>query len=311
MTGLVLQGINNIFTVMHENQTRLCRLKGKVLDGAENSYNPLAPGDLVEFEGELILRRHPRRNCLFRWNRKRNNMQAVAANVDQVVLFGSVGEPPFRPRFIDRALVLAELAGIPAVVVINKSDLTATAAEQERIDVYRQVGYRVHRISALTGDGLEDLRHILADKRSVLYGQSGVGKSSCINAMYPDCKLKTGEVSRKHNRGRHTTNYGRLLTAAELGSQGSATAIIDTPGIRELHIMGYTEYEIASGYREIAALAPGCSYNGCTHIHEPDCAVRAAVDRGELHPDRFASYAKTRADMQDLTKQYGVPRFDA
>lgn len=313
MTGTVLQGINNIFTVRTAGAVQLYRLKGKILnEGSQGppEYNPLAPGDEVVLEEGQIVSRLPRANQLYRWNRKRNCMQIAAANVDQLLLFGSICEPPLRPRFIDRALVMSEWSRLPAVVIINKADLGGAQQDMERIAVYQSLGYRVLMISAHTGQGLPELADICRGSRSVLFGQSGVGKSTCINSLFPAVDLKTGDVSRKHNRGRHTTNYGRLLTAAELGADSAETEIIDTPGIRELHVMGFSEVEIAYGFREIRARADRCSYSSCTHLHEPDCAVRLAVQEKSIHPDRYTSYANTVADMQDLSRQFGVPEFE-
>lgn len=309
--GTILQGINNIFTVRIQEQRLLCRIKGKVLAGAENNYNPLAPGDQVVCSGDMILQRLPRRNNLFRWNRKRNNMQVVAANIDQIILFASVGQPPFRPRFIDRAIVLAEQCGVPCVIVVNKLDLGIEAAESRRIDIYRELGYPVLPISAATGEGMDELYQHCLHKRSVFYGQSGAGKSTAINALFPQAAQRTGDVSSKHNRGRHTTNYGRLLTWRELGSAADeAVELIDTPGIRELHLMGFSVAQIAAGYREILQLSHECGFNSCSHQHEPDCAVRRAVDAGAIHPDRYQSYLNSVQDTLALSRQFGTPEFE-
>lgn len=310
MTGIILQGINNIFTVQSGEFIRLCRIKGKVLQDSENVYNPLAPGDIVHCEGDLITERLPRKNCLVRWNRKRNNMQAIAANVDQLILIGCVSEPPLRPRFLDRGAAIAELSGIPCIIAINKTDLGINSQDEERLEAFRKLGYEIILTSTKNNTGLSELKKLCLNKRTVFYGQSGVGKSSCINAMFPGLALKTGDISAKHNRGKHTTNFGRLLTSIDLLEPDSGIEIIDTPGIRELHVMGYSIPEIAAGYIEIAEAGRECAYNSCTHRHEPGCAVKEAVKSGLIHSDRYTSYLNCIQDMQELTKQFSTPELE-
>ncbi|THB62501.1 MAG: ribosome small subunit-dependent GTPase A [Spirochaetaceae bacterium] len=312
MKATVLKGINNIFTVQFISETQssdaqlpgtqLCRIKGKVLPGAGQDYNPLAPGDMVEIDNGLIISRYPRKNRLYRWNRKRNNLQVFAANIDQLLIFGSVKSPPLRPRFIDRVLVMAENAHVDCIIVINKLELGPAEDELQRLETYRQLGYKVIMVSAYTGAGLDTLKHCLQAKRSVLYGQSGVGKSSCLNALFPHLDLSVGGLSKKHNRGTHTTNYGVLLEGEAMGGLG----IIDTPGIRELHLPGYTSSEVASGFRDIHAYGDSCEFDGCTHVHEPGCKVKKALADNLLHPDRYQSYLNILSDNEFLQAQYGV-----
>lgn len=291
--GEVLFGINNIYDVAlrgdREETTRVirCRIKGKILQSAQGEYSPLAPGDIVEVQptGDegLIVERRERRNALARWNRKRHRLQVLGTNLDRVLVIGCTGTPPFRPRFLDRALALCEHEAIEASIVINKIDLRLDPGAEERIEDYRRLGYELIMTSAKEGTGLEVLRAISREEKVLLLGHSGVGKSSLLNRLLPGANQKVGDVSSKYRRGRHTTNFA-ILYPVEGGS------IVDTPGIRELDLYPLSILEISHGYREIRRYSEECAYPNCTHRHEPDCAVIRAVERGGINIDRYQSY---------------------
>ncbi len=300
ITGLVLQGINNIYTVSCDRKLLQCRIKGKVLGTSERMYNPIAPGDLVQLDqiqGKygLITGVLERRNRLIRWNMKRKLPQLLAANIDAVICVTSVDLPPFRPRFIDRVLVCA--GDIPTAILVNKDDLSMEKMMLKRLDTYRDLGYPVLRVSAATGAGFDSLKEYLQHKQIAVVGQSGVGKSSIINRLIPDAEQRTGDISVKYNRGRHTTNFATLIDAGTF-------SLIDTPGIREIQVPPMLLTEIGSYYPEIATLAETCRFQPCLHRDEPDCAVRAAVGNGKICTDRYESYLRIVQSIEELQDEY-------
>ena len=325
MEGIVLWGSNNIFHVEPGNlreepkfldglpQGVECRLKGKQLSGTARGYNPLAPGDRVsmsepDLRGQgaqaLIEERLPRRNEFVRWNRKRNAVQTIAANLDLLIGISSPSEPPFRPRFIDRLSVVAELSEIPFGVVLNKEDQGISEKVHRRLDVYRELGFTVVTSSARDGSGVEELRGVIDSKEVAFLGQSGVGKSSILNALEPAIGARIGEVSRKYNRGRHTTTV-----AVRIPRPGEHGAIIDTPGIREIDLYAFPRDLIAWGFPEMKPRIPDCRIPGCSHLHEPGCAVRDALERAEIDPDRYESYRRIMEDHEISAKLSGEHRY--
>jgi ribosome biogenesis GTPase len=277
-----------------------CRIKGKKLKEARRSYNPIAPGDLVEVtpdelspkEGmisELILRR----TSLVRWNKKGRAPQILAANADLAVCVTSPSAPPFRPRFIDRLIVAAETGGLTPLVVLNKNDLQHREEVSERLSHYKRMGYRVLPCSTRTGEGLGELAGMLRGRTAVFVGQSGVGKSSLLNALAPGVDLRVGELSQKHDRGNHTTNFSVLLPLE------SGLRIIDTPGIRELELAEVLPEEVGFHFRDFAPHMQSCSFQPCLHDEEPHCAVAAAVGRGEIHHDRYESYLRIIRELRE------------
>lgn len=300
--GKIAFGANNIFTVLSGSETFLCRIKGKVLREEEVTYNPLAPGDEVEFavdshtEGEgKILNRKPRRNALVRWNRKRQSRQTIAANIDLLVCVGSVGNPPFRPRFIDRVLIGA--VDMDTLIVINKSDLAIPPDVGQRLENYRDIGYRSLLCSALDGAGLDALEGEVAGRTCVYFGQSGVGKSSLINRLYPGLRMEVGSISRKYDRGRHTTKNS-ILVKHERGT------VIDTPGIRHIDLVLQEPEGLDSLFPDFVNFTGYCAFQPCSHLHEPGCAVKEAVQQGKIHPDRYESYVRIYRELEEKKNSY-------
>jgi len=301
-TGLVLTGRNNIFTVLVDDELILCRLKGKRLEIDVRSHNPLAPGDIVSVgsinhdqESGVIEQRIERSNAFIRFNRKRDAPQTLAANVDEALCITSVREPQFRSRFVDRFLALAEDQGIPAAVIVNKTDLDADAAA-EAADRYRALGYPVFALSATSGNGMEGLRHHIAARLVVFVGQSGVGKSTLLNGLFGKEIQRVDQLSPRFLRGRHTTNAARLV-------QDGSLRIIDTPGVRELDIRTIEVGALAWGFREFRSFLGTCGYSNCAHFNEPDCAVQAAVAAGDVLGERYESYVRLLAELRDLEKE--------
>jgi ribosome biogenesis GTPase len=293
----VVWGANNIFTVIDTagREYPHCRLKGKVLESEERFHNPLAPGDRVvigdEGSGEFqIVRRLERRNAVTRWNKKRERLQVIAANVDRMFLITSTQRPAYRPTFVDRVLAMAELEAITTDIVLNKVDLPIDEECRNHLAVLEAIGYRVFRTVASnsTDSRISELRRN-EEGTTVLFGQSGVGKSSLINALVPDAGLVIGEVSDRYDRGRHTTTLARQIIVAHATRP---IVFIDTPGVREYALEQYSVQEIAAGFREFQRYIPACRMPSCTHIHEPGCAVKDAVASGQISEIRHRSYQR-------------------
>jgi ribosome biogenesis GTPase len=287
-----------------------CRIKGKVLKGVEGYYNPLAPGDRVDIEVDpinprkgLILGVEERIRILTRFNRKGQASQVLAANPDLVLCVTTPASPPFRPRFLDRALLQADSAGIPAVIVCNKWDLfEANPDTEERLQNFSTIGYSVLRVSALTGEGMDGLHALIANRLSVLLGQSGVGKSSLINALIPSMNIRVGSLNEKYDRGNHTTT---MSVALEVPGSGGQTFIIDTPGLRHLVPDGIQVRDIIYSMREFAPLAGKCTYGrSCSHRIEPGCKIMEAVAAGKIHEDRYESFLRIQDELGGAHDRY-------
>ncbi len=249
----------------------------------------VATGDRVMFrpagpEEGVIERVEPRHGVLSRTSRGRRHI--LVTNVDQVIIVGSAAEPTLKPNLIDRFLVTAEQCGIEPVLVINKIDLVDAADLQPLVGVYSQLGYRVLLLSAATGFGVERLRCALAGRQSVVAGQSGVGKSSLLNAIEPDLQLRVSRVSQENQKGRHTTTTATMVPLAMGGY------VVDTPGIRQFDLWDVIPAEVAGYFRELRPLVSRCRYPDCTHMHEDDCAVKDAVADDLIDVRRYESYCQ-------------------
>jgi ribosome biogenesis GTPase len=298
LTGTIYQGINNIYDVRTgPEEIHECRIKGKKLKGDPDSYNPLAPGDLVEFELSdsgrgLISSRMPRRNRFARWNRKRGAWQIIAANADLILAVISAETPPFRPRFVDRVLIAAAQGGIPSAVLVNKTDQGVAGWVEDRIAAWKGLGIDVLKTSAQNGEGLDFLKEYIGGRTAVLFGPSGVGKSTLLNRLIPGIDLITGGLSLKYDRGRHVTNFGRLLDAPWGGH------LVDTPGVREILVRGIDPEDLSHWFPEFDKVTGSCSFQPCSHRHEPGCGVIKAVEEGSIHPDRYENYLRIRDELE-------------
>jgi len=309
LKGTVIRGSRNVITVRLESTEIECRIKGKVLKDAENQYNPAAPGDVVILEREskpgsaLILSVEKRHNLFSRYNQKGMLSQLLAANVDLVLCVCTPASPPFRPRFIDRVLLQSDYAGIEAVVICNKMDLECGDIDvDERLEDFKRIGYKVLYVSAKSGEGLGVLSGLIAGKTSVLIGQSGVGKSSLINALSPGQKIKEGGLNEKYNRGVHTTTLS-FMTEIPPGNPASGARIIDTPGVRLFIPDGIKANELIYHFREFSSLAGKCSFGlSCSHKTEPGCKILEAVTAGVIHEDRYESFLRITEDLKGIRK---------
>ncbi|MFO8007809.1 MAG: ribosome small subunit-dependent GTPase A [Candidatus Brocadiia bacterium] len=267
-----------------------CTARGRLVERDSGQSKPLVVGDRVLFrptdEGEgVVVEILPRRTKLSRrLPRDARIEHIIAANVDQLLIVASIRRPPLTLGIIDRYIIAGEAGGLLPIICINKTDLAGDSTEHlEAAELYREMGYAVLLTSAKTGEGVDALRDVLRDRSTVLAGHSGVGKSALINAVQPGMELRTGPVTTK---GRHTTSSVSLLRL-EFGGY-----VVDTPGIREFTLWEIEEGEVQQFFPRIWELSHDCKLPDCTHMHEPDCAVKAALERGELPESRYDSYTR-------------------
>jgi ribosome biogenesis GTPase len=247
----------------------------------------VAAGDVVQIrvagpEEGIIERIEPRRGVLCRTSRSRRHV--MVANVDQLLIVTSAAEPELKPNLIDRLLVTAETSRIRPIVCVNKVDLVDVADLQPLVGVYGQLGYQVLMTSTRTGVGVGRLQRLLAHCETVLIGQSGVGKSSLLNAVEPGLGLRVREVSSENEKGRHTTTTAQLIPLSFGGF------VVDTPGIRQFQLWDVIPEEVSGYFRELRPYVSYCRFPDCTHRHETDCAVKNAVADGKVDARRYESY---------------------
>jgi ribosome biogenesis GTPase len=291
---------------LHEGGILPCRIKGKFRMGELRLTNPVAVGDRVRVvpapdeDGQVVGTIEtilPRDNYVVRSSpRKRFHNHLLAANIDQALVMATIVQPNLKQGFIDRFLLMTEPYNIPTFIVFAKADLYG---EEELAifnylkDTYEQIGYGVLLVSALSGQGLDEMKALLKDKLSLIGGHSGVGKSTLINALQPNLQLETGDLSDYSGKGQHTTTF------AEMHPLDFGGDIIDTPGIKSLAFVNMNEEEVAHNFREFFALSGQCRFSNCKHINEPRCAVKEAVEKGELSELRYQNYAQILAEIND------------
>ncbi len=271
-------------------------VRGKLMGVRKSLGNTLVVGDVVSFEAAhgraTVTAVEPRRNSFSRRAAgERYEEQVLATNLDQVVVVASNADPAFSPGLVDRVLCQAEHAGLPAHLVLNKCDLGDADQAGASLEGYARAGYATHRVSARTGAGVERLRHACLGRRSLFAGHSGVGKSTLLNAIAPGVALLAAEVNAATGKGRHTTSASWLLWP-EPGLE-----LIDTPGVRAFGLWGVGARDLDQTYPEFRPFLGGCRFADCGHESEPECALRAAVEQGQISARRWASYRKLRAEL--------------
>ncbi len=263
------------------------RKAGPAVTGDRVVLSPVAGGDEDTYwQVETI---GPRGRCLWRSSRRRSG-QLVTANVDRLCVMVAV-EPPPKEGLIDRYLVSAEWEQIPALIILNKIDLPEAAPFIEELGQFSRIGYPVHPLSALSGEGVEEFIAILDTGLTVMAGHSGVGKTTLLNRLIPGLELETAELSSATGKGRHTTS----VTIAHPFREGT---LVDTPGIREFGLVGGKPADLPTGFKEFRPFLGECRFNDCAHRSEPGCAVRAAVERGDIHDRRYNSYVRIRESLE-------------
>jgi ribosome biogenesis GTPase / thiamine phosphate phosphatase len=290
-TVLSVGGLHNPVQA-EDGQIYQCATRRLLKTLSTDQRNVVAAGDRVWFrpadnhEG-IIERVDPRQGVLCRTSRNRQHV--LVANVDLLLIIGSAAEPTLKPNLIDRLLITGEKAKIRPVICINKIDLIDPDDLQPLIGVYGQAGYDVVLLSVTHGWGVDQLRRLIQGRKAVVVGQSGVGKSSLLNAIEPGLQLRVSAVSDETEKGRHTTTAARLIPLATGGY------IVDTPGIRQFQLWDVVPEEVGGYFRDIRPYVSLCRFPDCTHLHEAGCAVKDAVAEGRLDARRYESYCQISA----------------
>lgn len=302
--GIVIKSTGSWYQVRLENGEVLeSRIVGKLRLGGIKTTNPVAVGDEVHVsrdgDGQGLIREVlPRENLVVRQSpRRKHDLHLIAANVDQAIIIATIIEPNLKPGFIDRFLLMTEPYNIPTTIVFNKADLYG---EEEREIcgglqiLYENIGYQLMLVSAVTGEGLEELKFFLKGKTTLVSGQSGVGKSTLINAIQPQLELRTGDLSGHTGKGMHTTTFAEMF---QLDFGGD---IIDTPGIKMLAFNNLTALDVAHNFREFFEKSSECKFGGqCLHRTEPGCAVKEAVEEGEISDLRYMNYLNIMDEIEN------------
>jgi ribosome biogenesis GTPase / thiamine phosphate phosphatase len=305
MQGVVYKSTGSWYSVKDDRgRVWNARMKGVFKLDDITSTNPIAVGDVVDFELEneneqtvTITRIHDRKNHINRQSpRVKSQQHIVAANIDQSLLIATLKEPRTSQGFIDRFLVACEMYHVPAVILFNKMDLykEKDLSKFEHLKmVYKGIGYKVVGISLKKDKNVEDINVLLKDKITLISGHSGVGKSTFINAVIPHVQIRTQDVSGWSGKGQHTTTFAEMY---ELPFGGK---IVDTPGMKEFGLVDVERQELSGYFPEMRERLNGCQFNNCLHINEPGCAIKQAVIDGEIDEDRYISYYNILESIQE------------
>lgn len=299
--GVVIKSTGSWYEVRNDSgEVMLCRLRGKIrLDGIRTT-NPISVGDKVLYEKEnnkdtcVINKILPRHNVIVR---KSVNLSKashiIASNIDQAILVATIAQPRTSTGFIDRFLVTAEAYHIPTTIVFNKCDLydeEQMSQAEELISTFENIGYKSFMISAKTGYRCDELKEIMKDKVSLFSGHSGVGKSALVNRLDPNLNVRVGEISDVHEKGKHTTTFSQMFPLSFGGY------IIDSPGIKEFGLYDMEKETLAQRFPEMRNLMHECKFSNCTHLHEPHCAIKDAVENNVIADWRYNDYCSMMED---------------
>ena len=305
MEGRVIKSTGSWYSVRCDNgQIFQCRIKGKFRLAESKLTNPVAVGDIVHFELEeqhpdqgVIHKIEDRRNYLIRKSNKLSSQfQIIASNLDYILLLATIARPRTTTIFIDRILLAAEAYQIPVILIFNKKDIYTDQENQILTgyrSIYESIGYEVMVVSAFDEKDIEMLKIPIRGKISLITGHSGAGKSTIMNHLNPNLSLKTGSISKYHERGTHNTTF------AEMHSIMDDTFIIDTPGIKDFGVVEFEKDNISMYFRDIRKFAGLCKFNNCTHVDEPDCQVIEAIKMDKLHLSRYESYLNIILSLQN------------
>ena len=304
LNGVVYKSTGSWYTVK-DNAGKFwsARIKGIFKIDEITSTNPVSVGDKVEVEENeveqtaLITKIYDRTNYINRQSpRAKHQQHIVAANIDLSLLLATLKEPRTSQGFIDRSLVASEMYHVPSIIVFNKADLHKRKEDekfQQLKTMYEQIGYKVFLISVNDNMGVDELKEELKNRVTLISGHSGVGKSSLLNLIFPELKLKTQDISGWSGKGLHTTTFAEMF---DLPSGGS---IIDTPGMREFGLIGVSKQELSHYFPEMRERLVNCQFNDCLHINEPGCAIKEAVVNGEINEDRYVSYVNILDSIEE------------
>ncbi|MEL6390844.1 MAG: ribosome small subunit-dependent GTPase A [Bacteroidota bacterium] len=302
--GVIVKSTGKFYHIRAESdgQVHVGTIRGKFkLDGLKLT-NPVAVGDEVTYrdvddESVVITDIAPRKNYVVRQSpRKKHYLHLLASNVDQAILIVTIVEPKLKQGFIDRFLLMTEPYDIPVTIVFNKSDLYDDGDRNiyhYLKKIYENIGYQVLLTSSIKGDGIETLRQHLHEKVSLISGQSGVGKSSLVNRLEPSVNLRTADLSDYSGKGQHTTTF------AEMHRLSAGGSIIDTPGIKTLSYNHFEVMDVAHNFKEFFATSKHCKYRDCTHRNEPGCAVKKAIESGEISELRYFNYIQILEEVEN------------
>ena len=304
MKGIVYKSTGSWYTVKDETGNFWsARIKGVFKIDEITSTNPVSVGDKVEVEENeveqtaLITKIYDRTNYINRQSpRAKHQQHIVAANIDLALLLATLKEPRTSQGFIDRFLVASEMYHVPSIIVFNKADLHKRKEDekfQQLKTMYERIGYKVFLISVNDNMGVDDLKEELRNRVTLISGHSGVGKSSLLNLIFPELKLKTQDISGWSGKGLHTTTFAEMFDLPFGGS------IIDTPGLREFGLIGVSKQELSHYFPEMRERLVNCQFNNCLHINEPGCAIKDAVVDGEINEDRYVSYVNILDSIEE------------
>lgn len=281
------------------DDSAVCKIRGRLKGGRRESNSPVIAGDWVNIErdgtdGYIINKVEARRSHFTRASSgSRPYEQIIAVNIEQLVIISSSRQPAFKAGFIDRAIVTALWGNLVPIIVVNKTDLGVSELVVRAVAVYEQLGYQILMTSAVTGQGVSELKALLERSETAIVGHSGVGKSTLLNAVEPQLDLRTQEIMVQHDRGRHTT------TAVHLYPLKKGGYVADTPGIKELHLCGIQRSEVAGYFADMRPYLDQCRFRDCSHLKEPECRVRTAVQEGLVAERRYESYASIMESLSE------------
>jgi len=304
LNGLIVRSTGSWYEVLLDSgEVMPCRMVGKFKLDGKKLTNPVAVGDNVSVVKEenqetgMIKEIKDRRNYVIRQSpRKKHFLHILAANIDQAILIVTIKSPMLKQGFIDRFLMMTEPYDIPVHILFNKSDLyneDDIALYHSLSDIYTNIGYQTHMVSAMDGNGIETLRELINGKTTLFSGQSGVGKSSLINSVLPDLQLRTEVLSDYTGKGQHTTTF------AEMFLIDNETKIIDSPGIKTLGFNHFEKQDVAHNFKEFFEASSECKYDDCLHINEPFCAVKDKLEADEISIYRYQNYTQLLDEIDD------------
>lgn len=288
MQGKIIKGIAGFYYV-YVAGTGIFECKPKGIFRKEK-IKPLV-GDNVRIE--LLDPQEKTGNLIEILSRKNELIRPSVANVDQALVIFAADKPKPNFNLLDRFLIMMEQKGVETVICFNKQDLVSEQERRKLWEVYKPCGYRILMTSARKREGLEEIREVLRGRTTTVAGPSGVGKSSLINLLSPEEDMETGAISEKIGRGRHTTRHSQLLFIEE------DTYIVDTPGFSSLYLTGMEARKLQHYFREFEQYEPFCRFQGCSHIHEPDCGVKAAAEEGKISPVRYEDYKMLYEELKE------------